>query len=849
MRLRVILAALCLSWGTAVASESMVGRSIVEVIALLETQGAEIYYSSDLIRPDMRVQAEPEAAGMKEILEEILAPFGLTTSPGPGGSLLIVRRAAGTQRQPGSVLGVVEEARTGRRIVGASVAVEGHGEPVRTSAGGQFHIIGLPPGRHRLVVDTGTNTGRATMEVAVQAGRTAVVEVEIVNPDVETLSTVVVSASRYGVAGRRGASLHYLPVEQIEQLPDFGDDPMRAVARLPGTATGGFTAKSNLRGGETGETLVRFDGLKLRNPYHLKDYQAVFSAIDPAIVNGLDVYTGGLPARLGNRMSGAVIIAPREAPVGRHHEISQSLFNSSALTAGSIGGGRGDYLLSGRRGNLDLLLDLTDPDLGDPSYLDFYGRLGLQATDSLRVSGNLLVFADDIRLKDSDEEEQAEGSYYDQYIWLRLDHDLGRGLTGHTLLSHTYLDSDREGWVDRPGVSRGTLDDSRTFNISALTTEWTWWAGDRIQLNAGGEVSRSRGDYDYTDQVAYDLLFLTPGTPDQPASASRFNLDPDGEQYAAFLEGRVGLTPRLVADIGLRWDRETLTEDGDHMWSPRLGAVYRLSDRTSLRAHWGRHYQAQGIEELQVSDGVIAYQRPQRSDHLILGMDQQLPAGMELRLEAYRKNMDRLRPRFENLLDTQVLLPELMPDRIRVDPEKATAQGVEVSLSRLHGGNLGWWLSYAWSEVKDDIQSRTEERSWDQTHAVKGGLAWERGPWQFSVAASWNTGWPTTSARLSATEPLPLVETGPRNGDRLGQYLALDARLAREWRLAESTLTGFVEVTNLTDHSNDCCVEYRVKAGTGDEDESWLDLDRDDYLGLFPSIGIVWRFGSSEGDL
>ena len=41
MRLRVILAALCLSWGIAGASESMVGRSIVEVIALLETQGVE----------------------------------------------------------------------------------------------------------------------------------------------------------------------------------------------------------------------------------------------------------------------------------------------------------------------------------------------------------------------------------------------------------------------------------------------------------------------------------------------------------------------------------------------------------------------------------------------------------------------------------------------------------------------------------------------------------------------------------------------------------------------------------------------------------------------------------------
>ena len=303
--------ALCLSPGAAFASDSMAGRSVIEVIASLEAEGVEIYYSSDLVRPDMRVQAEPEATGPAEMLDEILAPFGLTTNPGPAGSLLIVRRPAGARRQPGSVLGVVREARTGRRIVDASVVVEGQGDPVRTSAGGQFHIIGLSPGRYRLVVDPGGTAAGATVEVAVQEGRTTVVEVEITNPDVETLSTVVVNASRYDVAGRESNSPRYLPVEQIEQLPDFGDDPLRAVARLPGTATGGFTAKSNLRGGETDETLVRFDGLKLRNPYHLKDYQAIFSAIDPAIVEGLDVYTGGLPVNLGNRMSGAISITPR----------------------------------------------------------------------------------------------------------------------------------------------------------------------------------------------------------------------------------------------------------------------------------------------------------------------------------------------------------------------------------------------------------------------------------------------------------------------------------------------------------------------------------------------------------
>ena len=81
-------------------------------------------------------------------------------------------------------------------------------------------------------------------------------------------------------------------------LPDLGDDPLRAVARLPGVASSDFSAKANMRGGETDETLFRFDGLRLQNPFHLKDFQSVFSTIDPSVISG--------NAHLRGRLSGAV---------------------------------------------------------------------------------------------------------------------------------------------------------------------------------------------------------------------------------------------------------------------------------------------------------------------------------------------------------------------------------------------------------------------------------------------------------------------------------------------------------------------------------------------------------------
>ena len=85
----------------------------------------------------------------------------------------------------------------------------------------------------------------------------------------------------------------------------------------------------------------------------------------------------------------------------------------------------------------------------------------------------------------------------------------------------------------------------------------------------------------------------------------------------------------------------------------------------------------------------------------MLSAEHAFDGGIDLRIEAYRKNYRSLRPRFENLLNTMVVLPELKPDRIRIAPDGAVARGVELSLNRMSGRPLFWWASYAWSKVED----------------------------------------------------------------------------------------------------------------------------------------------------
>jgi outer membrane receptor protein involved in Fe transport len=301
---------------------------------------------------------------------------------------------------------------------------------------------------------------------------------------------------------------------------------------------------------------------------------------------------------------------------------------------------------------------------------------------------------------------------------------------------------------------------------------------------------------------------------------------------------RYSPTPRLATDIGLRWDKQTLDPERSDSLGPRLGFRYQLADRTYLRGSWGRFYQSQGINELQVEDGVEQFFAPQRSDHTVIGIEHDFLSGLNLRVEAYDKDMGTLRPRYENLLNSLILLPELKPDRVRVAPATARARGVELFLSQRLQQPLTWWFGYSYSWVEDHIEGDDVLRSWDQTHAVTAGLNWDTPKWNLGLALAYRSGWPTTPVELqSTTGEVPIVGTSGRNTDRLDFYRTVDFRLTRKLNVKGTSLNVFVELTNVANRNNHCCVEYEIDDETGEFETKTLS-----YMPLIPSIGFVWRF-------
>lgn len=755
----------------AFAQASYLNLTLQEAFELLERDGLVILYSSDLIKPWMRVREEPAVNAPRERLSEILLPYDIVVEDGPDGALVLVRSEA-------------------------------------------------------VVTSPEVEAATASMPVRVA--------------DEPDLAEIIVSASQYFFVHGTPATVTSFTAADLQIVPDFGDDPLRTMALLPGAASSDFSAKANVRGGEADETLVRFDDLRLYNPFHLKDFQAFFSSIDPQIASDINVYTGAFPVAFGDRMSSVIEIEPLEPDEQSIREISLSFFNASLMSAGRFNDDKTDWVVSGRRGNMDLILDFVETTIGEPSYVDLYGRLRHAFSDSISVAANVLLFDDNVLLFNDDNEERVSADYRDEYYWLRIDLKPSEKIFGNVLVARSELDSERRGTAIQPGVSSGSLDDVQSITIESLQTDWSWRIAEPLEMQIGGEIRSSEGRYMYRDDAQFDLLLLEPGAPATPIRSRDLSAVVDGDQYGAYLNLRWAPWADITAEAGLRWDKETLSPQSDDQIGPRVSLLYRVGDKTDLRLSWGRFFQAQAPNELQISDGETEFFPAERADHLVGSVEHQFQSGITLRVEAYEKIYKELRPRYENLLNTFTFLPELKPDRVRVAPERATAKGLEVTLRRPDSNPLGWWVSYTWSEAKDKIAGVESRRSWDQSHYFSAGINYRTEKWELSMAGNYHTGWPTTSVRLAQTDPVPLIETGPRNNGRLSHYRSIDARVARIFRFSDTnTLTVFFEVSNVFNRTNDCCVQFEINTDSGTPE---LETEPEPYLPRFPSAGFIWRF-------
>jgi outer membrane receptor protein involved in Fe transport len=654
------------------------------------------------------------------------------------------------------------------------------------------------------------------------------------------IEEVVVQTSRYQLATRDVAAAAFLTQEEVENMPRLADETLRAIQRLPGTTTNGFSSIGSVRGGEPNETAIVLDGLRLYEPFHLKNFLNPVSLLDSRIIDSIEFFSGGFPVEYGDRMSAIIDATTVRRMQPRYYEIGLNLFHASALAATQFDGGRGHALLSGRRSNVGDLAHLSESDFGEPQYSDGLGRIDYEIDDDTQGSLEALVSSDAVVARRKSGQQNAHAKYRNLYAWATVDHNWQNGAATRAIASYSDLENRRTGDLNEPGVRTAHVSDVRMFHIIGLRIENSLRSR-ALEHRFGSELRRLWGEYEYSNEVHFLPQFPLPGSSgfDRTRSA---NPSPQGYESSAYWDMRAQLDEHWSIQGGARIDTQTYdgSDDGEQ-WSPRLSVLYTPSPQTRWRASLGRFVQFQSINELQVEDGVDTFYPAQRANQAILSFDHAFAAGLDLRLEAFYKDYRHINPRFENLFDPLALLPEVEFDRVRLAPVGARARGIELLLRLRPLNSWSGWLSYTWSHAEDRIDAVDVPRSWDQRHAVNVGLVWSKGPWNATLSDSFHTGWPTTVLALTGAEfgdPQLVLER--RNRARLTNYNTLDVRITRTFALTRGALDVFVEVNNALQRQNACCVHYDI---TRNPDGSLnFARDKDTWLPLVPSVGVLWRY-------
>ena len=203
------------------------------------------------------------------------------------------------------------------------------------------------------------------------------------------------------------------------------------------------------------------------------------------------------------------------------------------------------------------------------------------------MSLTLLLADDDLLFEEFDEDETVDvvSGYASSYLWLNHQAVLGSTSFVNSAAYAGEITADRDFLIiDDPGEEEFTLLDIRKDRFFGLRQEWQHDLGKRHYLRWGFDVRSYDVKYDYEISAIIEDPINDPRFyPGERISS--FHDTYEGEQYSLFVTDRMRLGRRFTAEVGVRYDKQTLTEE-DQV-SPRINLMYNVSEKGALRLGWG----------------------------------------------------------------------------------------------------------------------------------------------------------------------------------------------------------------------------------------------------------------------
>jgi hypothetical protein len=755
--------------------------------------------------------------------------------------LLALAGAFHSAAAQGTIRGQVLTADTHAPVADAAVSLVGSSTAVLTDGRGRFVLTPLSDGTYTLRVRRLGYQPVTLADITVAGDSTITVVAELL-PARPPLDTVVVRSAASAPPPLDARPRVVLVHDDITSAPQIASDVFRAIARVPGVSSSDLSASFRVRGGPNREVLLLFDGVELYEPFHLRDFDGALSILDPQIVGGASLSTGGFGAQYGGHLTGVFDLRASDERVARPRTtLSASVSGVSAAHEAPFASGRGDWLVSARRGFLGSALALAGESRRlSPEYTDAFARLRFRPTLRDEISVNALRADDQMRYA-APEQPTLSSTYGSTYAWLTWRTAPSARVTGRSVLSHAHLTWRRDG--SSPPGSQPALDvtDHRSFDALALKQDWTLGVSDRTELDVGAQLQHLAARYDYARESVRPRVYA--GIWVRDASSNGVHLAPAGTAMGIYVAPRVRPTAALTLEAGVRYDRESWVGEGG--LSPRAALTYALDERTTLHGAWGRYAQPLGLYELQVPDGVRQFTHAERAEHRVLGIERRFDVGISARIEAYQRRRSRIAPRYVNLETSFDAFPEAREDRIRYAPTGGDARGIELSLAA-NRGPVQWSASYALASARDVLNDRTVASTFDQRHTLflDAAVLLATG-WRLSAAWQLHSGWPATPL-VFAVDTLRngthhvRVEYGALNSDRLPPFHRLDLRVTNDRKLGDGVLSMYLDVFNVYNRDNPRGLGYSV--ADWNAADALVSRSPKTQLPRLPTIGVRWTF-------
>ncbi len=430
MRKLLLLSLLCILFQTAFAQKAppakisgmFVGMNFDRFAARMEDESAyRFFFKADEVA-EISVNLQLTNSDLKDALDQIFANTGLTYTidtsnqvwitrgrklsmdfpsdyfqiqersdlvTGDSDSLdafaknkrfVIGRAADNPQSKTATLSGVVYSIESGQPINGAIVLEKVNYSQIVTGETGKYRLT-LPKGRHTIVVQ---NIGgfQEQRQIDLQGDGTLDMRIE---ENVLSLDEFVVSSGALSNVNKLQMGVQSISIAEVKRLPAvLGEvDVIRGLLTMPGVNTVGEASVGfNVRGGAADQNLILYNQSTVFNPSHVFGF---FSAFNPDMVSGVELYKGSVPVNYGGRLSSVLQVAPKFGS-SEKMEVSGGIgIMTGRLSVEGPIGENTTFIVGGRTTYSNWALDLLDDEASlngaRASFYDFNANVKHQIND------------------------------------------------------------------------------------------------------------------------------------------------------------------------------------------------------------------------------------------------------------------------------------------------------------------------------------------------------------------------------------------------------------------------------------------------------------------------------------